>query len=94
MSILSDQDKVLADRVVAHGVGRRNKHHSGHYDIGESVILGKFFVRSWLVAGAMLQLCLDKEIVPALIMDEAMRNLGESFPRAVNEAAVEALDRV
>ena len=86
----SDQEE-LADKVVALGVGediyeiyRCTFPHSMDCAVGA-------FLDDWRVAGALMEKCLNAEIVLAHITDEAMRNLGDSLPRAITEAAVEAL---
>ena len=91
----------LANKIVALGVGYAGiGEELGFFALNKEMydnlsMCGMFpaeiFVCDWRVVGALLEKCLDAEIVLALIMDEAMRNLGESLSLAITEACVEAL---
>ena len=99
---MADQeiDQELADKIVAHGVGESTLGDKGElYRFDSDAGSWSFddtadkFVRDWRVCGAMLEKCLDAEIVLALITDEAMRNLGNSLPRAITEACCNEFTR-
>ena len=95
------KDKELADKIVAllldfHDWGDNPGQASERYGAKNWHLpkIAHDFVRDWRVAGALMEKCFDKEIVLAHITDEAMRNMGESLPRAIIGAAVEALESV
>ena len=64
MSHRNDQDKLLADRVVALGVGHKGTSGKDWYSTGVEIpsLHSYEFVRNWRVAGALMEKCYDKEI--------------------------------
>ena len=94
-------DKQLADRVVALGVG-----YDGYkFYMGESLISSKYFVHDWRVAGALSEKvdgveyakltdgrwqCLICPPDGTFMRDSWSEN--ESLPRAIIEACVDALE--
>ena len=95
-------DKELADKVVALGVG--NLIAAGNYQIGESTgLYAKQFVRDWRVAGALMERCqptmaldINPENPPWILIHtdigKTYEGEDDSLPRAIIEACVEALD--
>ena len=103
-----NQDKLLADKIVALGVGHRSSADDRWYGTGVEIPdhHASGFVRDWRVAGALMEKCqavfVEKltEDVWACRADKAYgertRNWHEdgSLPRAIIEACVRALERV
>ncbi len=67
----SNQDKSLADRVVALGVGEQQEGMTD-YELRDEELSGarvlyfaaNEFVKSWLVTGALMEKCIKRKIVP------------------------------
>lgn len=94
-------DKELADKIVALGIGYQNPHPQscdgvGFYTIDDDGMCANLFVRDWRVVGAMLER--HREIryggLEALFALSAIDFIAkdDSLPRAINEACVEALN--
>ncbi len=95
----SNQDKLLADRVVALGIG--SKHFGLYSPIHVNSTIGtmvgpSLFLSDWRVAGACFE-ALDRTvhdmislIQSAVLIEQRERN----WPRAIIEACVEELERV
>ena len=93
-------DKELADRVVALGVGRCDEYPyyqngDNHHDLTEDQ-----FVRDWQVAGAMMEKVREtKKGVSHGKIEDLTFNLNlrindvESLPRAINETCSAKLER-
>jgi hypothetical protein len=89
-------DKELADRIVALGVGRPCELDvDGLGDIGNWTDLNDYeFVRDWRVAGALMEKCKYTHggYWFGVVWDQAgLTHTDESLPRAICEACVEAL---
>ena len=106
-------DKELADKIVALGVGQHRKFGGvpiRYRFIGsDENMYASDFVRDWRVVGALMQKCLDHKkdfeislerditnneyfaSVRSYMVSEGQAESGESLPRAINEACVEAL---
>ena len=94
-------DKELADRVVALGVGSTDPIVTGLYWLNEpDGEHAGLFVRDWRVAGALMEKCLSVEYITVSRTGEysAVARTGNtadavntSLPRAIIEACVEAL---
>ena len=99
---MSVSDKELADRIVALGIGKRT---SFCMEINGSVLSESKFVRDWRVAGALMEKVKDREWLTNVAHDgvvfvftdrdepyDCIEIAGESLPRTIIEACVEALD--
>ena len=93
-------DKELADRIVALGVGN-HQHFSDGRDKGDwygfdcTGDTAEYFVRDWRVAGALMEKCKYTHggYWFGVVWDQAgLTHTDESLPRAICEACVEALD--
>ena len=104
----SNQDKLLADKVVALGLAREteimagghgNEHPETIYILNDNTLNAKDaerFVRDWSVAGACFE-ALDRTVhdMISLIQSAVLIEQRErNWPRAIIEACVEELERV
>jgi hypothetical protein len=97
----SNQDKLLADRVVALGIGEKDSFRRDMYCLGmfHSVRYeADKFVRDWRVAGALMEKVYFHSSGEFMVLCNSIKHIEVRSPdaltRAIIEGCVEVLERV
>ena len=88
------EDKELADRVVALGVGELldpDYHEQSYYHFDSDTWFSSDFVCSWVVAGALMEKVNESDFAYESYSINRVSS-DKSLPRTIVEACVEALD--